>query len=155
MSKPFGNGGETRLTKQIKCHRPHNSKVGRGIAITQGSCVLLENHIFGPMQPIFDVPMPLNLCRKASRIQAQRTNIKDCFLKRLVGTDTLSLHLNQALHANPLGVNSCNGIEDTHRALGLTVTRVLGLTIHATRQCLFKLAFEMFKQRGLIAFDGN
>lgn len=143
------------MTKEIECDCPHNRKIGRGIAITQGSLILLENSIFRPMQSIFDVPMLANLCGKPSRVQGQRTEIKDSFLKRLLGTDACSLHPNQALHTNPLRVNSGEGVEDTDCPLGGTGTCLFGLTIQTTRRELLKLAFEMFIQGGLIGFDGN
>jgi hypothetical protein len=57
------------------------------------------------------------------------------------------------LHPNPSWVDATDGVQHTHRALGLAITGLFHLNLYTLRHLLLKLLVEMLKQFRLIGFD--
>ena len=68
-------------TKEIERNSLHNDEIDQGIAV-QGRAVLVQDHIFDPMQTIFNVPVLASALSKPGSIQGQRINIEHCFVHR-------------------------------------------------------------------------
>ncbi len=61
----LGNRGKPRPPQQIHDYRADNGKVHQRMPITHRSGILLQHHIFGPMQAIFNVSVLTDALGKA------------------------------------------------------------------------------------------
>ncbi len=64
MAHRFGDRVKDLLAKQVDCHGSENRHIGQGMTITPRSFILVQHHLFDPMQAIFNLPLSSNLLGK-------------------------------------------------------------------------------------------
>lgn len=133
------------LPKEIERHRTHNREISESMTITQRGLVFFEDHIFDPMETIFNVPVLANALGKACGIQCERTDVEHRFGISLVASGANPFNAHEALGTNPVWVKVGHCVEHTDRALGLAVTCLFRLHIDAEGWSLLKLSLQLGK----------
>ncbi len=98
------------LPKEIERHRADKGEIHWGIAITQRREILFQDHIFDPMEAIFNVPMLPHVLSKACGIQRERTDLEHRFAEGLVRSGAHPFHANDSLHTDPLRRKGANTV---------------------------------------------
>ncbi len=132
-------------SKAIERHRTHNREISESMTITQRGLVFFEDHIFDPMETLFNVPVLANALGKACGIQCARTDVEHRFGIRLVASGANPCNAHEALDTNPAWVKVSHCVEYTDRALGLAVTRLFGLYSDVEGWGLLKLSLQLGK----------
>ena len=73
--------------------------------------VFLKRHVFDPMQPILDAPMPANDAMKLLGIRSDTADVGLPLVKRFSISIATSLHHNRPLDSCPLMPKCCNSIK--------------------------------------------